>query len=151
MKKLVNHKSKKSNFKTAGGTQKNLERIPSSIPPVPPESNDKRKITKTATIPKLKDINMEKSEILVTPSKEYYNETSSQKVEDLTSIIAIPSPAPRVSTWITNSNLLEVGNTSQIKVMARFRPLNAVEKVIYFLILGIIFKRFRFNLCEISL
>jgi hypothetical protein len=133
MKKLVNHKSKKSNFKATGGTQKNLERTPISLPPVPPESNDKRIITKTATLPKLKDINFEKSEILVTPSKENYNETSSQKVEDSTLILALPSPAPRISSWITNSNLLEVGNTSQIKVVARFRPLNAVEKVFYFL------------------
>lgn len=126
MKKLVKEKSTKGNFNTSNALKK-VDRNKSVLVPQQSE-NEKRKMTKAPTSPKPIEVISQKSEILVTPSKDYQSEIISLKKEE-SSILAQPSPAPRHSLFMTSTNLVDVANTSQIKVMARFRPLNTVEQV----------------------
>ncbi len=128
MKKIVNQKSKKTHLNTVNNPK--ISERPKSIngPNLPiPTETEKRKTNKTSTLPKL-EMQIEKSELLVTPSKDNHSEIFLQK-RDECSIVVQPSPLPRMSTFMTATNLAEVANTSQIKVMARFRPLNSVEQV----------------------
>jgi hypothetical protein len=127
MKKLVNQKSKKSNLNTVS-FPKNLDKGKQQVMAPLPHEHEKRKMTKNATLPK--NINFEKVDLLITPSKDYQSEILSHKKDD-SSLLIHPSPIARMSGILTNTQLTEIANTSQIKVVARFRPLNAVEQVTY--------------------
>jgi len=124
MKKLADLKPKKSNLNTVS-FPKQLPRGKSQyVAPLSVE-NEKRKMTKNSTLPRPMDL--EKSDLLITPSKDYQSEFFSNKNYD--SSIINPSPPPQISGLLTSTQLTEIANTSQIKVVARFRPLNSVEQV----------------------
>ena len=125
MKKLADLKPKKSNLNTVS-FPKHMPRGKSQYVASLPVEIEKRKMTKNPTLPRPMDL--EKSDFLITPSKDYQSEIFSQKNFD-SSMMINPSPIHRMSGNLTSTQLTEIANTSQIKVVARFRPLNSVEQV----------------------